>query len=90
MFRVTKDNYFDIWYIHKKFLFWWIKWVSPKTNLSSKFKNLYFLMEKGSYEFMPGEYGNYYYIVDKKQCTIEYFKNSKEFKEKYPEEFLKE
>ena len=47
-------------------------------------------MENGSYEFMPGEYGNYYYIVDKKQCSIEYINNAKEFKEKYPEEFLKE
>jgi len=85
MFRITKDPHMNIWYIHKKFLWWWVKWGTPKTNLVSNINNIPKMMKMGSYNFNLGECGNYYFIVERTKPKIEYFKNVDEFNQEYAE-----
>lgn len=75
----------NIWYVHKKFLWWWIKWGSPKSNMVSDIAHVPLIMNKGSYNFSSGEYGTFYYIMGRQKPKMEYFKNSQEFKEQYAE-----
>ena len=88
MFRITKDDHLDGWYVHKKFLFWWIKFGYPISNRVSDIRYLPKLLKHGSYNFKGGEYGNYFYIVDKKYCTIEYYKDEAEFIHKNAESLI--
>lgn len=100
MFRVVKDPDFNLWYIHKKFLFWWVKWYhNPfrfagrdyqvnNSNCVNDILKVPIVIKNGKYSFRPGEYGNYFYTMDKKKPVIVYVKDDKEFKEKYAEEFI--
>ena len=85
MFRITRDHHFNHWYIHKKFLFWWVKLGYPKSNVVSSINHVQSVMKNGTLNFNFGEYCNYYYVVDREYCTIEYFNDIEEFIHKYAE-----
>lgn len=84
-FRVIKDKHMKIWYIQKRFFFWWIKWSISKTNLANEIHQIPIIMEKGHYEFGGGQYGNYYYIMDKGYFIEEFFDTPQHFKDEYAE-----
>lgn len=85
MFRVISDPDFRFFYVHKKFLWWWIKWGCPKSNMVSDISHIVKIMQMGCYNFSPGEFGNFYFIMDRRKPKIEYFIDIEEFKEKYAE-----
>lgn len=92
MFRISKDPHLKLFYVHKKFLFWWIKWsivnkFGQKKNIAKSVKSTASLMKLGSYDFSSGEDTSYFILIDihKESAVIEYFKTSEEFKSKYIE-----
>lgn len=95
MYRVTKDIHHNFWYLHKKFLWKWVK-VSTwngyrKSNCSHSIKSLHTKIKHGKLDFSLGEESNYFLIIDRYNlhsmgfCDIEYFKNEVEFTNKYAE-----
>lgn len=57
-FRVTKDACLNTWYLHRKFMFWWVKY-SVKTNVYGSVAGVRYGMLNGHYEFGSGEYGSW-------------------------------
>lgn len=88
MFRIIKDEGFDIWFIHKKFLFWWIKWSIGYHNTAYSLKSVHLVLKKGSYNFNRGEHANFFFIMDNKRYTEEFYETHNEFFEKNAEHFI--
>ena len=93
MFRVTRDLNLPFIYIHKKFLFWWVKYAQFKTNRCICAQGLYKCMQEGHYDFAPGEDSNYWYITDESfgvfpKCTISYYKDAEDFRNQHAEDFI--
>lgn len=73
MFRITRDNGLDGvikfensgFYVHKKFLWFWIKWAPYKVNYANNIHVAYYCIKTGKYNFGSGEYADFYYIKDR-------------------------
>jgi hypothetical protein len=77
-FRVTKDACFDVWYLHRKFLFWWVKY-SIKTNVYTSIAGVRDGMLHGHYEFGSGEYADWWYISAQGLIKEEFYSCVQEF-----------
>ena len=93
MFRVTRDLHLPFMYIHKKFLWWWIKYPVQETNRCISDQCLYKCMKEGHYDFSSGEDSNYWYITDEtlgngQKCTISYYKDAEDFRNQHVEDFI--
>lgn len=88
MFRVTKDINYNVWFLHKKFLFWWVKYSSGRTNMSTSLTDVKLNMINGHFEFNTGEYGDFWYIKDHGYFTEEFFKNTNEFISMHAEDLI--
>lgn len=85
MFRITKDEEFDVWWIHKKFLFCWIKWSITKGNYVLKFEHIVQHLKQGKYEFGSGEYFNWWAVIDRGKYEQEFYKSVEDFIERNAE-----
>lgn len=77
-FRVTKDSCLNTWYLHRKFLFWWVKY-SIKNNVYTSIASVRDGMLHGHYEFGSKEYGSWWYINDQGLFKEEFYGTVQEF-----------
>lgn len=92
MFRITKDVYLDMYYLHKKFLWFWVKYSAYniygyKKNAARDYSSLRKLFEQGRLDFSTGEYADYYYLSPA-HAKIMYVKNFEDFFDQYAEYFI--
>lgn len=85
MFKITKDVHFNIYYIHKKFLWFWVKYSISKTNVVASHYSILQSMKKGHYEFSRGEYANWDYLMETGYYTERYYDSINDFVEKHGE-----
>lgn len=78
----------DLWHLHRKFLFWWVKYSIVKTNVYTSINSVRVAMLKGHYEFGGGEYGNWWYIKDHGHFTEEFFDRTYDYVGKYAEHMI--
>lgn len=91
-FRVSKDKFLNIYFLHRKFLFFWFKYVH-KSNINKNNSNLsklsvYESMKDGKYIFSRGERINYLISKDTGELKVKYYENEKDFFEKNVEDFI--
>jgi hypothetical protein len=88
MFKIIKGDHMDMGFVRKKFFIWWVKWSFSKTNTCSSYEGVYHIIKNGHFEFLGGEYANYFFIIDEGYYTVEYCKNEEDFKMIHAEEFI--
>jgi hypothetical protein len=96
LFRITTDDFSRIHFIHRKFLWFWVKWSLIKTNATknnfAELDEILHHMEIGSYDFSRGEHSNYWILLDGAErwgsVEIEYVKNAKEYKVRHADKFI--
>lgn len=87
MFRITKDTDWNLYFIHKKFLWMWVKYkVSiSKTNTAFSLYLVHQIMKSGHYDFSVGEHADFFYIKDVGRYTEEFYESAEEFFDKNAE-----
>ena len=97
-FRITKSNNSEMWYTHKKFLFWWVKFSTYKLsappiavfkrNVFGGISEVYYCLNNGSFDFSTVQYGEWWQLKQSKNYTEFFCNSAEEFKQKYAEEFI--
>jgi hypothetical protein len=78
----------DIWYLHRKFLFWWVKYSIVKTNVYTSIADVRYGMLNGHYEFGAGEYVDWRYINAQGLVKEEFYSCAQEVLDKNAEHLI--
>lgn len=101
MFRITEDGdnhyYRSELHVHKKFLWFWVKWSSLNEygrikNMAFTYTDLFDLLKKGRYDWSRGASGNYYFITEPPKiypnANIYYVESAEKFLDTFAEKLI--
>ena len=87
MFKVTHDLTMDIYYVHKKLLWFWVRWSNPKSNVCSNINLIYWKMKQGQYDFGTDNEVSHWITTDTPRITT-YYDNAEDYLNKNVEYFI--